>query len=72
MRIGLHGVVDVLVDFAPMCPGFESRESLYFILFFFFLFFYLFMGFFVIIITVQICKFNITVSAQFLLLYYSL
>ena len=28
--------------------------------------------FFVIIITVQICKFNITVSTQFLLLYYSL
>ena len=28
--------------------------------------------FFVIIITVQICKLNITVSTQFLLLYYSL
>ena len=30
------------------------------------------MFFFIIIITVQICKFNITVSTQFLLLYYSL
>ena len=30
------------------------------------------MLFFVIIITVQICKFNITVSTQFLLLNYSL
>ena len=28
--------------------------------------------FFVIIITVQVCKLNITVSTQFLLLYYSL
>ena len=32
----------------------------------------MFLCFFVIIITVQICKFNITVSTQFLLLYYSL
>ena len=30
------------------------------------------MFFFIIIITVQICKFNITVSTQFLQLYYSL
>ena len=51
--------VDVLVDFEPMCPGFESRELHDFFLS-------------VIIITVQICKFNITVSTQFLLLYYSL
>ena len=69
-RIGLHGVVAVLVDFESMCPGFESRESSDFFYFFFiYLFFY---AFFVIIITVQICKFNITVSSQFLLLYYSL
>ena len=27
LRIGLHGVGDVLVDFEPVCPGFESRES---------------------------------------------
>ena len=76
MRIGLHGVNDVLVDFEPMCLGFESREShdLFFFFFFFFFYFliYLFFMFFVIIITVQICNFNITVSTQFLLLYYSL
>ena len=73
MRIDLHGVVDVLVDFEPMCPGSESRESHDFFFFFIFLFIYFFMFFFfVIIITVQICKFNITVSTQFLLLYYSL
>ena len=60
IRIGLHGVVDVLVDFEPICPGFESQKS------------HDFCFFFVIIITVQICKFNITVSTQVLLLYYSL
>ena len=49
MRIDLHGVVDVLVDFEPMWPGFESRESHDFFL----LFFYLFFMFFVIIITVK-------------------
>ena len=64
MRIDLNGVVDVLVDLKPICPRFESRESHDFFIFFMF--------FFVIIITVQICKFNITVSTQFLLLYYSL
>ena len=42
------------MDFEPMCPGFESRESHDF---FFVVVFYVF---FVIIITVQICKFNIT------------
>ena len=62
MCIALHSIVGILVDFEPMYPGFESRESHVFFLFFFF----------VIIITVQICKFNITVSTQFLLLYYSL
>ena len=77
IRIGLHGVVDVLVVLEPMCPGFESRELHDFFFFFFFFFFdffiYLFFYvFFVIIFTVQICKFNITVSTQFLLLYYSL
>ena len=46
------------MDFGPMCPGFESRESHdFFFLFFLILFFNVF---FVIIITVQICKFNIT------------
>ena len=25
--VGLHSVLDILVDFEPMCPGFESRES---------------------------------------------
>ena len=51
-----HSVVDFLVDSEPMCPGFESREShdSFFLCFFF-----------VIIITVQICEFNITVSTQF-------
>ena len=29
------------MDFEPMCPGFESRESHDFFFFFFFLFFYL-------------------------------
>ena len=62
------GVVDVLLYFEPMCPGFKSREPHDF-----FLFIYLFLCcFFVIIITVQICKFNITVSTQFFLLDYSL
>ena len=62
-----------------MCPGFESGDSYdfffffwFFNLFFFCFFFVFFFCFFVIIITVQICKFNITVSTQFLLLYYSL
>ena len=69
INIFIHSVVDILVDFGPMCPGFESRESHDF----FYLFIYLFfMFFFVIIITVQICKFNNTVATQFLLLYYSL
>ena len=68
-RIGLHGVVDIEVDFEPMSPGFETRESHDF---FFIDFFYVFFFFFVIIITVQICKFNITVSTHVLLLYYSL
>ena len=61
--IGLHSVVDILVDFESMYPGFESRESHDFFFFFFF---------FVFIITEQLCKFNITVSTQFLLLYYPL
>ena len=26
-RIGLHGVLDIEVDFEPMSPGFETRES---------------------------------------------
>ena len=73
IRIGLRGVVDVLVDFESMCPEFESRESHDFFLFDFFIYLFFFYVFFlVIIITVQICKFNITVSTQFLLLYYSL
>ena len=42
IRTGLHGVVDVMVDFEPMCPGFESQESHVFLLFFFYLFIYLF------------------------------
>ena len=62
--------MDVEVDFEPMSLGFESRESHIF-LWFINLFIY-FMFFLVIFITVQICKFNITVSTQFLLLYYSL
>ena len=62
--ISLHSVVDILVDFEPMYPGFEYRESHDI--------FFMFSFLFVIIITVQICKFNIIVSTQFLLLYYSL
>ena len=44
--------MDILVDFEPMYPGFESRESH---VFFFVLFFdiFIFMFFFVIIITMQ-------------------
>ena len=34
IRIGLHGVVDVLVDFEPMRPRLESRESHDFFFFF--------------------------------------
>ena len=78
-KIGLHSVVDILMGSEPMYPGFESRRSHVFLFFFlicFILFIYFFLCFlcffFVIIITVQICKFNITVSTQFLLLYYSL
>ena len=41
-----------------------------FFFFFFFFFFFDFLCFFVVIITVQICKFNITVSTRILLLYY--
>ena len=59
---GLHGVVDVEVDFEPMGLGFESRESLFFI----YLFFYVF---FVIIITVQIQHYCLySVSPTLLLL----
>ena len=76
IRIGLHGVVDLVVEFESMRPGFETwvLHDFFFFFFFFFCFFYLFIFYaiFVIIITVQICKFNITVSTQFLLLYYSL
>ena len=53
----------------------NSGIAWFFFFVFFFVIFYLFvffLCFFVIIITVQICKFNITVSTQFLLLYYSL
>ena len=66
--IGLHGVVDVLVDFVPRCSKLGNRM----IFFFFFFRYFLCCFFFVIIITVQICKFNITVSTQILLLYYPL
>ena len=60
--IGLHGVVDVEVDFEPMGHGFESRESLFLFIYFFIFFLSLLLQ----------CKFNTTVSTQFLLLYYSL
>ena len=44
--IGLHSVVDILVDFEPMYPGFESRESheSFFIYIFLLLFFYVFLS----------------------------
>ena len=61
--IGFHIAVDILLDFESMYPGFESRASHEFLSIYYF---------FVIIITVQICKFNITVSTQILLLYYPL
>ena len=58
MRIGLHGVVDVLVDFEPMCPGLESLESYDFFFFFFFDFFiYLFFYGFFLSLLLQ-CKFE--------------
>ena len=73
IRIGLHDVVDLVVEFESMRPGFETWVLHDFFFFFFALFIYLsFYAIFLIIITVQICKFNITVSTQFLLLYYSL
>ena len=59
------------MDFEPMYPGFESRESHDFFFYYYFLLFSFYV-FFVIIITVQICEFNITVSTQFLLFIYSL
>ena len=42
IRIGLHSVVDVLVDFELMFSGFESRESHDFFFFFFLIFHLLF------------------------------
>ena len=52
--MGLHSVVDILVDFEPMYPGFQSRESPeFFLLIFFYYFFMFFFVFFVIITTVQ-------------------
>ena len=41
----LHGVMDVLVDFEPMCPGYDSRETHDFFFFFIFLFIFFFMFF---------------------------
>ena len=44
--IGLHSVVDILVDFEPMYPGFKSRESheFFFLLLFFLKFFMFFLS----------------------------
>ena len=64
--IGLHSVVDILVDLNPCVPVSNLGNRM---IFFYLFIFYVFC---VIIITVQICKSNITVSTQFLLLYYSL
>ena len=50
--IGLHSVVDILVELELMCPGFDSRESHEFF-FMIFYFFFMFFFFLVIIITVQ-------------------
>ena len=62
--------MDVFGDLNPCAPGSNLGDGMIFFLFFnVFIFFCLC---FVIIITVQICKFNITVSTQFLLLNYSL
>ena len=47
--------MNVLVDFEPMCPGFESRESHDF--FFFFDFFYLFIFFMFFLSLLLQCKF---------------
>ena len=33
--IGLHSVVDILVDFEPMYPGFENGNGMIFLCFFF-------------------------------------
>ena len=64
--IDLHSVVDILVDFEPMYPGFESRESYDF----FFHFFYVF--FLSLLLQCKFAIFSITVSSQILLLYYPL
>ena len=59
----------------PPCPGFESRESHDFFFFFFFEFFIHFLLFFFYVVFLSLllqCKFDITVSTQFLLLYYLL
>ena len=40
--IGLHSVMDILVDFEPMYPGFESRELHDFFIYFFMLFLVIF------------------------------
>ena len=39
--ICLHSVVEIFVDFEPMYPGFESRESMNFIIIIFFYVFFL-------------------------------
>ena len=46
MHISLHGVVNALVDFEPMCPGFEPRESPDFFLFIYFFYVFFFFFFF--------------------------
>ena len=48
--IGLHGAVDVFVDFEPMCPGFESR-------FFFFDFFFIYLFFYFFLLLLVQCQF---------------
>ena len=44
--IDLHSLVDILVDFEPMYPGFESRKSHVFFLKIFYIFFFMFFFFF--------------------------
>ena len=61
--IGLHSVVDIMVDFEIVYPGFESRESHVFLIFFclFFFMLFLFVCLFVFFLSLLLqCKFAIS------------
>ena len=63
--IGLHGVMDVIGDFEPMCPGFESRAwHDFFFFFFFFGFFLCFYFFFFVFFFVFFCHYYYSANWQ--------